>query len=139
MKCNNFDIISISNVLNTYADKKLPQKISYAITKNIMNISGDLDCYSRQLNKIIDSYKEYQKKENGEPVMSPIGVPLVEDKYTEEYMGEISALLNIEVDVSLYTINESEFDYDGERFDPLSASDIMKLAKILCYKEKEDA
>ena len=139
MKCNNFDIISISNVLNTYADKKLPQKISYAITKNIMNISGDLDCYSRQLNKIIDSYKEYQKKENGEPVMSPIGVPLVEDKYTDEYMGEISALLNIEVDVSLYTIDESEFDYDGERFDPLSASDIMKLAKILCYKEKEDA
>lgn len=139
MKCNNFDIISISNVLNTYADKKLPQKISYAITRNIMNISGDLDCYSRQLNKIIDSYKEYQKKENGEPVMSPIGVPLVEDKYTEEYMGEISALLNIEVDVSLYTIDESEFDYDGERFDSLSASDIMKLAKILCYKEKEDA
>lgn len=139
MKCNNFDIISISNVLNTYADKKLPQKISYAITRNIMNISGDLDCYSRQLNKIIDSYKEYQKKENGESVMSPIGVPLVEDEYTEEYMGEISALLNIEVDVSLYTIDESEFDYDGERFDPLSASDIMKLAKILCYKEKEDA
>lgn len=138
MKCNNFDIISISNVLNTYADKKLPQKISYAITRNIMNISEDLDCYSRQLNKIIDSYKEYQKKENGEPVMSPIGVPLVEDKYTEEYMGEISALLNIEVDVSLYTIDESEFDYDGERFDSLSASDIMKLAKILCYKEKED-
>ena len=139
MKCNNFDIISISNVLNTYADKKLPQKISYAITRNIMNISGDLGCYSRQLNKIIDSYKEYQKKENGEPVMSPIGVPLVEDKYTEEYMGEISALLNIEVDVSLYTIDESEFNYDGERFDSLSASDIMKLAKILCYKEKEDA
>ena len=104
-----------------------------------MNISGDLNCYSRQLNKIIDSYKEYQKKENGEPVMSPIGVPLVEDEYTEEYMGEISALLNIEVNVSLYTIDESEFDYDGERFDPLSASDIMKLAKILCYKEKEDA
>lgn len=139
MKCNNFDLISISNVLNAYADKKLPQKISYAITRNIMNLSEDLECYSRELNKIIDTYKEHQKNENGEAMMSPIGVPLVEDEYTEEYMGAISALLNIEVDVSLYTIDEDEFDYDGERFDPLSASDIMKLTKILCYKEKEDA
>lgn len=139
MKCNNFDLISISNVLNAYADKKLPQKISYAITRNIMNLSEDLECYSRELNKIIDTYKEHQKKENGEVMMSPIGVPLVEDEYTEEYMGAISALLNIEVDVTLYTIDEGEFDYDGERFDSLSASDIMKLTKILCYKEKEDA
>lgn len=139
MKCNNFDLISISNVLNAYADKKLPQKISYAITRNIMNLSEDLECYSRELSKIIDTYKGHQKKENGEVMMSPIGVPLVEDEYTEEYMGAISTLLNIEVDVTLYTIDEDEFDYDGERFDPLSASDIMKLTKILCYKEKEDA
>lgn len=139
MKCNNFDVISMSNVLNEYANKKLPQRISFAITKNIFKLSSDLECYSRELNKIIDSYKEHQKKEDGKVVMSPIGVPAVEDEYSEEYMQKIAELLNIEIEITLYTIDEAEFDYDGGNYDPLSAMDIIKLEKILCHKENQDA
>ena len=45
MKTNNFIIINLLNVLNGYGNKRLPQKISYAITRNLMVIEKEYKKY----------------------------------------------------------------------------------------------
>ena len=140
MKIKNIDLISINQILNTYAEKKLPQKISFAITKNMMILSKDLEVYFKSLQKILDEYKEfYKKNQNGETVNLPIGVPEVDEGHMEEYIKELDELLGIEIEIELYTIDESVFDYDDTsgRYDVLTASDIIQLQNILCYKEEE--
>ena len=134
MKIQNAILITYMNILGLYADKKLPQKICYAITKNILLIENELAAYQKSLSKIIEKYNDYiEKDENDETILLPIGVPQVDDKHKDDYIREINELLSIEVDVNLYKIDENNFDYvDSERYDILSAKDIITLRNILC-------
>lgn len=134
MKINNMTLILYNTTLSTYGDKILPQKISYAITKNMMIISNELEPYRKSLQKILDNYKDdFIFDENGETVLLDIGIPKVNDIHTEEYLKEINELLQIETDVILYYIDEKTFDYDNNgKYDPMSAKDIIMLREILC-------
>ena len=58
MKVTNMKLLTYVNILNKYADKKLPQKISYAITKNLMGLDTDFKCYSKELNKVLSHYED---------------------------------------------------------------------------------
>lgn len=136
MKVNNINLINKRNVLNKYADKKLPQKIAYAITKNILIIEDALKAYEVNLEKIINSYEDYFiKNDNGENIELPIGIPKVDDEHVDNYIYEINQLLNIESDVDLYYIEESDFDYnESDRYDAVSAVDILSMRSVLCEK-----
>ena len=133
MKIKNIDLVRISNVLEEYSTYKLPQRISYAITKNMINLSNDVKCYTESLNKIVSGYKEYFVKDNnGEISYNAMGVPNVDDEHNSEYLKEIHELLKIDIDISLYTIPIDIFDYNDDKYDALSALDLIKLQKILC-------
>ena len=138
MKIRNYELLAISQTLETYASYKLPQKISYAITRNAINIQSDLDCYNESIKKTFEKYDKYiQKDEDGKYKFGANGVPLVSKEQADAYAKEISELLNIEIDVNLFTIDISEFDYgDSERYDVLSAMDIIRLQGVLCKKDK---
>ena len=56
MKTKNFTIINMINTLNSFAEKKLPQKISYAITRNLMLLQKDYDCYSKSIEKLFEEH-----------------------------------------------------------------------------------
>ena len=61
------------------------------------------------------------------------GVPLVDSSISKEYENEISELLNIEIDIDPFYIEQNLFDYDDEnKYDALSAADILMLQSILC-------
>jgi len=138
MKIKNIEMVNIAQTLDSFAEKYLPQKISYAITRNITMIGSDLQSYSKSLDKILKTYSDYVvKDEKGEVVNLPFGVPKVDDEHIDEYLKEIDELLGIEVDIDFYTIDSSIFDYESDKYDPLSAKDIMVLQKILC-EPKED-
>ena len=139
MKIDNGTLVSIMNILNKCGQKKLPQKISYAITKNTINLNADFECYTKSLQKIISNYKEYVvKDENDKEVISDIGLPVVDDEHMADYISEVNELLSIEVDVNFYTIDESLFDYDDSKYDVLTAREILQLQDILCRKEGSD-
>ena len=139
MKIDNGTLVSIMNVLNKCGQKKLPQKISYAITKNTINLNADFECYTKSLQKIISNYKEYVVKyENDKDIISDIGLPVVDDEHMADYISEVNELLSIEVDVNFYTIDESLFDYDDYKYDVLTAREILQLQDILCRKEGSD-
>lgn len=135
MKLKNIDIVNIINVLEQYSEKKLPQKISYAITKNILILKEDYVCYEKELNKIFSIYdNDLQKDANGNYVCAQNGIPLAKDGCGDLLNRDINDLLNIIVDVDLYKINSELFDYadfDG-RYDVLSPKDIIILQEIIC-------
>ena len=120
MKVNNFTLVNIMNNLKRFGEKKLPQKISYAIMKNIYIINKDIEIYEKSLQKIIDSYKDYFVKDE----ILENGLPKVDDEHMEDYITEINELLAFEVDIDLYYIDE---DYDS-----ISAADLIQLRMIIC-------
>lgn len=140
MKIKNVDLVRIFHVLEEYSNKKLPQRISFAITKNIINLENDIQCYSKSLNKIFEKYADYTiKDDNGNITYNEQGIPLVDEDHISDYGNEIGELLDIEIDVDLYTVDISIFDYDeGNRYDSLSAVDIIKLQDILCNKYQRE-
>ena len=140
MRMRNIELIIISNNLEKYKDKKLPQKISYAITKNNMLIMQEQKIYIEEFNKIIKEYDEYIIKDtDGQMKLNTNGIPIVKAEVEKEYMQKVNDLLNIEFDIDLFTISEKCFNYDDTigKYDVLSPSEIMFLQSFLCKTEKE--
>ena len=140
MKVTNMKLLTYVNILNKYADKKLPQKISYAITKNLMGLNADFECYSKELNKVLSHYEDYfQKDKNGETKVNDSQIPILTDENkTKEMVDELNELLAIEIDIDLYTISEDVFDYEDNKYDSLSGLEIFDLMTVLCKKEEKE-
>jgi len=135
MKINNFALANMNRLLSNYAEKRLPQKISYAITKNLIILSKDVEVYEEMLKKLIESYKDHiEKDESGELKFHESGVPIIEDDEARaNFETELNELLNIEIDVDFYKIDDELFNYDdSERYDSMSAIDILRLREMLC-------
>ena len=129
----NFELVNIVNILDSYSNYKLPQKISYAITRNMIALQGDVECYSKMLSNIIEKYKDYIVKDNdGNDVINSLGIPDVDSEHIEDYTKDLNELMDFDIDATMYYINFDEFDYNGEKYDLLSASDIMRLQEVLC-------
>ena len=140
MILKNKDILTRVNILNRYCTKRFPQRISYAITRNVMLFSDEIESYNKELKKILDSYKEYYVKDDkGEPQIDKAsGLPVIMPEHSNDFMQEIMELLEIEVDVNPYFIKEELFDYDDSKYDAMSAIDIMNLQNVLCEKDTEN-
>lgn len=134
MKMTNLVMINVMNTLQAYSNKKLPQKISFAITRNLMKISKEYESYNTQLEKIFGMYSDHTlKDEEGNVIKTPNGVPAVDDTVKEEYNEQIRDLLNIDIDIDLHQIDPETFDYDDKGiYDAMSAHDIIILQSILC-------
>lgn len=141
MKLTNFTVITMLNILDKFVKKKLPQKISYAITRNILLLQEDYHCYIKSLDKLFSDYDKYIVKDEKNHIMyNDIGIPIVENKVEKEFHQEIENLLNIEIEKDLYSISEESFDYEDttNRYDSLSAVDIMNLQAILCNQNETE-
>ena len=133
MKYRNIDVVQIVTFLDKISERKLPQKINYAIMRNLDNFQKENQFYEKSLNKIIESYKDFLLKDSdGNLVISKIGIHTVDESHIEDYNNEISELISLEVDVKIYQVPESIFDYEDSngKYDTLSGSEILKLVKI---------
>lgn len=135
MKLTNYAFVTMINNLEKNAGKKLPQKISYAITRNLILFQKDYDCYTKSLNKLFSEYeKHFVKDEQGNVTYNNMGIPVIKDEAAKEFHEELENLLNIEIEIEPFYIQEDVFDYEDNtnRYDSLSAIDIMNLQAILC-------
>ena len=134
MKIRNYMLLNYNQVLSECANWKLPQKISYAITKNLILVGKELEIYNAALGKLFDSYSDYYvKDENGNVVHMENGLPQVDDDHSADLNDDIQELLNTEIDFDAYHISDEAFDYeDSDRYDPLSAADMLRLRQVLC-------
>ena len=136
----NFTLVNMVNALQNYSDKKLPQKISFAITRNLIKISKEYDVYDTQLKKLFESYSDHMVKDDEGNIQTyDSGIPIVDDSIKAEFDEQISELLNIEIEVDMYYIDPDVFDYDDKGiYDAMSAQDIMVLQSILCKQDNEE-
>lgn len=134
MKMTNMAIINSINTLDGLMSKKLPQKISYAIVKNMTILNGEYSCYTKTLGNLIEKYNEHAKKdENGEVIFEKSGLPVIEDAYKGQFHNEVADLLNVEVDVNMFTVPFAAFDYDeANGYDVLTASELFKIQSLIC-------
>ncbi|MBS5704821.1 MAG: hypothetical protein KHW92_01110 [Ruminococcus sp.] len=141
MKYKNIEVVSIVNFLNSISEKKLPQKISYAIMRNTSNFQKECNYYEQALKKILESYKDFfVKKSDDELVMTSIGVPLVDNKHMKEYTEEIQELLDIEVEIQIYKIDSKDFDYEDPngKYDVLTVKELLQLTNLFCKEDKQN-
>lgn len=138
MKIKNIDLVNITNLFGACSSKRLPQKISYAIMKNMKLLDKDLSIYQDMLRKIFDAYEPYSEKDdNGEVKTDERGIPIVDKEHETAFYNEINELLSIETEVHFYTISDDVFDYDeGDRYDSLSAQEMISLHDVLCQDEE---
>lgn len=134
MKMTNGILVNLLNTLGSYSEYKLPQKIGYTITRNMMVVQKEYAVYEKQMKKIFENFKEYTlKDDDGNLLFEENGLPKIEQDHLPDFIKEMNELLSIEVDIELYHVDESVFDFeDSARFDPLSPNDIMILQSILC-------
>lgn len=139
MKMSNYTMVNVLNTLNSFGNKKLPQKISYAITRNIMIFRKEYEFYEREFGKLLVKYdKDIEKDVDGNMVHNKDGVPVVNGEASKDFYNELNELLMIELDISIYQISPEVFDYeDSERYDAMSASEIIQLQSIMCDMANE--
>ena len=132
MKLKNIDIINYMNFLTSMSEKKLPQKITYAIVRNLKIIKEEYDLYFESLNKMIKSYADnILKDKDGNVQMYQSGLPKVDKTVEEEYLKEANDLLNIEVEIDMFKIPEVTFNYENEKYDILSVKEVMTLIDLM--------
>ena len=140
MKMKNQKVINTINLLDSFSEKKLPQKISYAIIKNILLLKNEYSIINTGLEKIFNQYKDYFiVDDNNELIRNRNGIPALSDENKKEEMyTQLSELLNIEIEIPIYTISLDYFNYDDNNiYDVLTPQDIMTLSSILCDITKE--
>ena len=139
MKMSNYTMVNVLNTLNSFGNKKLPQKISYAITRNIMIFRKEYEFYEREFGKLLVKYdKDIEKDVDGNIVQNKDGIPVVNGEASKDFYNELNELLSIELDVNIYQIPSDVFDYeDSERYDAMSASEIIQLQSIMCNTIEE--
>ncbi len=139
MKMTNLVMVNLMNTLQVYSTKKLPQKISFAITRNLMKISKEYEAYDSQLKKLFESYSDHIiKDKDGNNKINASGIPIVDDSVKTEFNEQIKDLLNIEIDIDIYLIDPEIFNYDDKGiYDAMSAQDIIVLQSVLCDMNKE--
>ena len=135
-KLTNHEMVQILNTLKMFENKKLPQKISYAIVKNIITLSKEYDIYIKQLEKLINEAKKNEKlelTENGQIIETENHIPKVKDEYKEEFNDDLEDLLLFYLDVDYSYVDESIFDYDEkDKYDVLSPAEVFALRTCLC-------
>lgn len=104
MKISNQRLIENIQKLSGVAQKQLPVKVSYAISKNISKIESELKVYDKERQKLIDKYAE--KDEKGQAIADEKGQIKFNDK--DSWDNDIKVLLDIEneIDIHKFSINE---------------------------------
>ena len=112
---------------NKIIAKKLPIKLSYAISKNMTTLEDEAKVIDDNRIKLAQTYAE--KNEDGSPKV--INNSYVIDDI-ESFNKELSEYYKTEIDIDMCKVNSSILDkLDDPKYDVLSPSEIMTLQFML--------
>lgn len=139
MKITNIAMLEINSFLSQYEDKKFPQKITFAIMKNLSLLAKEQQLYQDALKKILQKYEEYfEKDEEGQNKTLENGLPVISKDHEKDFYEEINELLIIENEVNFYYVDKQVFEYEdvNGKYDVLSAKEMFLLMSVLCKPEE---
>lgn len=141
MKITNIGLLELNTYLSQYEDKKLPQKIAFAIMKNLSTLAKEQQLYQDALKKILQKYEEhFEKNEDGQNKTLENGLPVISKEYEKDFYEEINELLMIENEIEPYYIDKKVFEYEdiNGKYDVLSAKEMFLLMSVLCKPEETE-
>ena len=111
-------------------EQELPVKLSYYLCRNFKRISFEINTYDEQRNKLINKYAVKDENdevvvntnENGEQTVK------IDDKYMEEWLGEINKLAGLELEISIDKINIEDLINSECK---ISASELRKIEYLI--------
>lgn len=136
-KMTNYELVQVVNAMKNLANKRYPQKISYALMKSIIALEKESEIYTKQLESLTKKYKDDDKfvlDDKGEIIVNKNGIPKTKVAYTEEYSKELAELLSFVVEIEMPVISEEEFDYSDEKYDVLTPTEMIMLTNLICVK-----
>lgn len=141
MKVKNISLLEMNAFLSQFEDKKLPQKIVFAIMKNLSIYAKEQQFYQNALKKILSKYEEYiEVDENGNQKNDANGLPVIIEAQRVNFYEEINDLLMIETEIKPYYISKDVFEYEDtdNRYDTLTAKEMFLLMSVLCEPEGDE-
>ncbi|MFT8347680.1 hypothetical protein [Clostridium saccharoperbutylacetonicum] len=116
MKITNRILQSKVQILSMISNKQLPVKVSYSLAKNIAVINKELKLFEEEKVKIIGQYA--LKDENGNPKIENNKYIFENDEKENECNEKYNELLDIEAEIELRGIKESELLNANINFTP---------------------
>lgn len=111
MKLSNRKIVDSLSTLKIIAQKQLPVKVSYAISKNISKIESILNIYNKEKEKLLEKYGE--KDEEGQLKPNEYGQIVINKSCEKDWEKDINDLLEIENEIDIHKFS---IDLLGEYF-----------------------
>jgi hypothetical protein len=101
MKITNRKLVESISLIHQVAQKQLPVKASYTISRNISHIESALRLYDTERQKLLDKYAE--KDANGRFALRPDGISakFKNNEAAENFQKNINTLLDIEADIDI--------------------------------------
>ena len=125
------DISELYDKLRSISIKKLPFKISYAISKNMAGIEQENQIIESNRIKLIEMYAD--KDETGKAVINN-GEYHISEEIQPAFANEYNEFMDTQTEVlkDISKINISEFDkLEDSRYDALSAADMTVLSFMI--------
>lgn len=115
-------------------NKKLPVKVSYAISKNIMKLQEEVETLEKERVKLAEQYAV--KGEDGKPKV--INNSYVMEENQEVFAKEYQEFLDTETEIMIYTIPEELIEcMDDDRYDVLTPAELVALDFMIEHPEAE--
>lgn len=126
MKMTLLDVINKQKSLVALADKRLPYRLAYAISKNIVKLHAEAEIIEKGRKDLIDEY--VVKSESGEPVIEENQYKIKEEK-VEEFNTEFDNYMSMETDVKIMTIGGASIEatMDSDKYDALTPAELIAL------------
>lgn len=126
------EILDKYQVISSITSKKLPIKLSYAISKNMVVLESEAKVIDDNRIKLAQTYAE--KNEDGTP-------KIIDHSYVisdlESFNKELNEYYKSETDIEVCKIDSNELDkLDDPRYDTLTPSEIMALQFM--FEDKSD-
>ena len=129
------EVMELWNALGKVRDKRMPVKISFAISRNISLLTPIVRDVQQQRSGIIQKYIE--RDPDGKAIIDADGGAKITDPEVLE--TELNTLFSEESDVKIRMIPEEAFlDCDNERYDAFTPGEISALSAMIEYKTQED-
>lgn len=134
MKLTLREITNKYQALKTLIDKKMPARLSYAISRNLVTIEEETKNIDDSRIKIAETYAE--KNEDG--TCKIIGNHYVISDI-EAFNAEIENFYNTEIEINICVIDSYEINkLEDPRYDVLTPSEITTLDFMLIDNQKTD-
>lgn len=126
------DIKNNYMVLLQLADKRLPVKLAFAISRNLTKLAPEVEMIEKQREKLCE---EFAESKDGKPVMiesvidgqKMSGYKIAEER-SEDFQAQIKDLFDTEVAVDIMTVDPAVLDLlDSDRYDPLTPAQLAGI------------